>query len=506
MRRDPTKASTWAGRVLVEWFCMDSKYPAFKIRNIRQRAIIQRAEDYSAAKKQYLFLVEAGQGITLPGSEKYKIRFQLGTFALQTEAKVVKRNYARWDARKPKVFEESYQHLKEFPTLYVYLVDENDNKICFYRESLLRFTKYQVYQDSALSAEQGPYQWLQFEPDLSVGKVQSAMQAGIFSMRLYVHDLSEGPFNPDEQPAWQKQPPRSLNPYRMRAAIYQCESLPPADTEGHSDPYVEIWSADEKDSKRITTVVCQDTNNPIYYEVKEFHMDFKESSLDSAMPIVLNVYDKDESLFDKTDDLIGRAIIHLSVLDQKGLLSRTDEIPAPQWFPIKKTLDEEFDKITGASILCSFQMIPFQDMYKVEDASQIELDDATIEISPGIPYPMPNLDIREFKVQIIVLGLRDLVSTGLFEVNKAYVTFNLKSLLSAARARAVNNVQTQPNDKGKDPNIRTTIQFEVQMPSQEQFCPKMTCDVYDLVFFNGSGQPHIGTFALQLGKAAHEGT
>lgn len=34
MRRDPTVASDWQGRVLVEWFCMEAKYPIFKIRNI----------------------------------------------------------------------------------------------------------------------------------------------------------------------------------------------------------------------------------------------------------------------------------------------------------------------------------------------------------------------------------------------------------------------------------------------------------------------------------------
>lgn len=101
-----------------------------------------------------------------------------------------------------------------------------------------------------------------------------------------------------------------------------------------------------------------------------------------------------------------------------------------------------------------------------------------------------------------MLGLRDLVSTGLFDVNKAYVQFNLKSLLSSAKARAVNNIQTMPRDKGANPNIRTTIQFEVQMPSSEHLCPKMTCDVYDLVFMQGLSQPHIGTFALELGKSA----
>ena len=32
MKRDETKASKWAGRVLVEYFCMDSKYPVYKVR------------------------------------------------------------------------------------------------------------------------------------------------------------------------------------------------------------------------------------------------------------------------------------------------------------------------------------------------------------------------------------------------------------------------------------------------------------------------------------------
>jgi hypothetical protein len=42
---------------------------------------------------------------------------------------------------------------------------------------------------------------------------------------------------------------------------------------------------------------------------------------------------------------------------------------------------------------------------------------------------IPDLDIKEYKCEMIVLGLRNLVSTGLLPVNKAYVKFNLKSLL-----------------------------------------------------------------------------
>jgi hypothetical protein len=53
---------------------------------------------------------------------------------------------------------------------------------------------------------------------------------------------------------------------------------------------------------------------------------------------------------------------------------------------------------------------------------------------------MPNLNISEFKCEILVLGLRNLVSTGLLPVRKAYVKFNLKSLLPPAAAKAVENI------------------------------------------------------------------
>ena len=42
------------------------------------------------------------------------------------------------------------------------------------------------------------------------------------------------------------------------------------------------------------------------------------------------------------------------------------------------------------------------------------------------------------------------------------------------------------------------------MPSNPLFAPRMTCDVYDLLFFGGAGQPHVGTFSLELGTRAEE--
>ena len=40
----------------------------------------------------------------------------------------------------------------------------------------------------------------------------------------------------------------------------------------------------------------------------------------------------------------------------------------------------------------------------------------------------------------------------------------------------------------------------MKIPSDPTFTPRMTCDVYDQLFFEGMAQPHIGTFTLKLGE------
>ena len=45
---------------------------------------------------------------------------------------------------------------------------------------------------------------------------------------------------------------------------------------------------------------------------------------------------------------------------------------------------------------------------------------------------MPDLDISEYKVEIIALGLRSLISIGILPINRAFMKFNLKSLLPSS--------------------------------------------------------------------------
>jgi Ca2+-dependent lipid-binding protein len=131
----------------------------------------------------------------------------------------------------------------------------------------------------------------------------------------------EGPFDLAGT-HWANPPPKKLSNFsKVRVSIYQCESLPPADSNGTSDPYIEVWTPNDKS---IRTKTQDDTNNPIFYEVKE--IDFEYESLETAPPIILRIYDTDAELFDSTDDFIGQAVIFLTEVEN---LSTDDKIPYP---------------------------------------------------------------------------------------------------------------------------------------------------------------------------------
>ena len=70
----------------------------------------------------------------------------------------------------------------------------------------------------------------------------------------------------------------------------------------------------------------------------------------------------------------------------------------------------------------------------------------------------------EFRIEINVLGLRGLVSSGLLPVKKAYVQFGLKTLVPPIAGNSVSNVETQPGPFGADPTINTVVSFLMLLP------------------------------------------
>ena len=118
---------------------------------IKKRAI---AEKYFE-KDEYNLICEIGQGITLPQADKkYKVQLSVEDYTWNTEEpKETKGEYARWSCRSevlswklPKneqsIFAKPAEQLgtlRNEMRIYIYLLDEDDIRICFWKGVLSDF-------------------------------------------------------------------------------------------------------------------------------------------------------------------------------------------------------------------------------------------------------------------------------------------------------------------------------------------------------------------------------
>ena len=201
---------------------------------------------------------------------------------------------------------------------------------------------------------------------------------------------------------------------------------------------------------------------------------------ENAPPFVLDILDEDSGYLD-SDDFIGRCVINFT--DSAHIVG--NEVPKPTWHPIKQVwLDSEPDI---GQLLVSFSILNPKEQF------MRSLD--KVNIAP---------ETTEYQIEIIVLGLRDLESSGVLPVTKPFVKFNLKSLLPPSNSGAVENIETQPLSAGANPTLSTVIKFNIQLPCDPLYCPALTCGVYDYIY-KGIYQPMLGSFTIPIGKIIQEG-
>jgi hypothetical protein len=79
----------------------------------------------------------------------------------------------------------------------------------------------------------------------------------------------------------------------------------------------------------------------------------------------------------------------------------------------------------------------------------------------------------DYEIELNILGLRELQSGGILPVKKPFIKFNLKSLLPPDAGSLIENIRTQPQATGANPNINTTIRFSMRLPKEELYCPRL---------------------------------
>ena len=102
---------------------------------------------------------------------------------------------------------------------------------------------------------------------------------------------------------------------------------------------------------------------------------------------------------------------------------------------------------------------------------------------------------------MLVLGLRNLQSAGILPVKKAFIKFNCKSLVPPD-GPVVKNIKTTPTAPGSNPTMNVTMKFQIPLPIDPLYCPRLACSVFDNLF-RGYSQPLIGNFSLPIGELMH---
>lgn len=67
-------------------------------------------------------------------------------------------------------------------------------------------------------------------------------------------------------------------------------------------------------------------------------------------------------------------------------------------------------------------------------------------------------------VEMNILGMRGLQSTGLIPVKKPFIEFNLRALVPPDQQDNLRNIKTHPSSSGANPNINSVIKFKIPLP------------------------------------------
>ena len=98
--------------------------------------------------------------------------------------------------------------------------------------------------------------------------------------------------------------PRRPGNLKVRAYIFQCRDLPAADSDGTSDPFLQITDSDVPQK----TATINDNLNPIFYEALD--LIYEANNINELPPIIIDCFDEDEALIGKGgSDYLARCLI-----------------------------------------------------------------------------------------------------------------------------------------------------------------------------------------------------
>jgi hypothetical protein len=238
--------------------------------------------------------------------------------------------------------------------------------------------------------------------------------------------------------------------YCMRVSIYQCRNLPAVNDVSVIDPYVKVRFAGQKQK----TSVKPSTQNPAFFEI----LDFKAvvpTDLKLCPHVLVQVWD--QKRFNNTPI----AAIHLSLSELHASFDlqvienvNSTSMGVPHWHTLKGI---DGQKELG-EVLIGFQLFKLKDVTK------------SLAIPRSIVPPLK----RAF-LDIILVGLRDLMKMGRTAIRKPYITVDVVGYGYGTLARSCNMKNSNPSN----PNFQDRLVLQVDLPEDPMFTPSLEIRVLD---------------------------
>ena len=423
------------------------------------------------------------------------------------------RNYTldkiSWDIHKSFALQTFSSETEELPDLFLYLTDEKKEVISYQRLKLGKYTEGDTYVIKLL-------------PELSNTKYSSVCYAGVIKIRMklfnrsknknVVNDLSLFNDNKEENTdlidinsalkgssdAFEGDdledlvnPQNNINnniflpgtqdvndvnspqDYKIVACVYMSRYLVSGDSNGLSDPYCEITINGETKKTTVKKKCINGIwNEKLYFSSRFIYNDY------STWPLILvKVMDQDSEMFESKNEILGYTYLFMS---EKVALNSTKK-QTPKW----QQLYLDKSNLPHGQILICFYIF---DSEHYNDSNKIIIEPET----------------EEYNFTINALGLRDLKPLTFIDIKKPFISFDLNSIDVTKRSVPLDEIKTQPNESGPNPNVNSVISFTAQLPKELDFVPQLQCNVYDHVL-GGMITKLLGVFLIDI-KQIIEGT
>ncbi|XP_063311821.1 fer-1-like protein 4 [Pelobates fuscus] len=266
--------------------------------------------------------------------------------------------------------------------------------------------------------------------------------------------------------------------FQLRAHIYQARGILAADDNGLSDPFARIVFG----TQCLTTQVVRETLAPLWNELLVYDhliIDGNKEDLKNDPPlIIINIYDMDKF---GSPDFLGRAfatpiVTLLEEEDEENEKSRYVQ-PALQFFDISK------GNTDAGELIAIFELIELDSKKYLEPSipdyveprePEFMNDESERYIIPRGIRPV----LKEFRIEVLFWGLRDLKRINLFEVAQPQVRIECAGKI----------VESEVITSYKDfPNFTELVKtLDVELPEQVYLHPPLSIFVVEKRAFGRS--------------------